>query len=392
VLQPPPLTLYVHLPWCVRKCPYCDFNSHGTGGRDIPEQRYVEVLLADLERLRPAATGRLLGAVFFGGGTPSLFSAAALERLLETAHSRVGLAPGAEITLEANPGSVEHDRFGDYRAAGVNRVSLGVQSFDDTCLRQLGRIHDAADAHRAIGEIAAAGFDNFNLDLMYGLPGQDVAGAVADVERALSHEPAHLSHYHLTIEPQTVFAADPPTLPDEERIEHMQTACGDLLQAAGLERYEVSAWARPGRACRHNLNYWRFGDYLAIGAGAHGKLTNAAAGSIKRYARTRSPALYMRAPTSGNWLAESRELDTEDRVFEFFLNGLRLAGGIRLQDFVARTGLPEDAAAAPLARAAELGLIKQGGGRVRPSARGWRFLDDLQGLFLSEPSLGTGRI
>ncbi|MCA1780371.1 MAG: radical SAM family heme chaperone HemW, partial [Xanthomonadaceae bacterium] len=302
-LSLPPLSLYVHLPWCVAKCPYCDFNSHALSG-EVPEQAYVEALLHDLELDLPRIWGRTVGSIFFGGGTPSLFSASAIGAILDGVSARVRLAPGAEITLEANPGTVEHDRFEAYRSAGVNRISLGIQTFDDRQLQTLGRIHDGEQARGAIRAIVDAGFDHFNLDLMWGLPGQSLERACADIDQALAFGPPHLSHYQLTIEPNTVFAARPPTLPDEDVVWAMQDACAERLSAAGLENYEISAWAKPGRASVHNLNYWRFGDYVGIGAGASGKITLPAEQAIVRTRRKKIPHSWLTAVATRDFIAE----------------------------------------------------------------------------------------
>lgn len=381
-LQLPPLTLYIHLPWCVKRCPYCDFNAHRLNG-ELPEADYIRALVADLEFELPRIWGRVVQAVFFGGGTPSLFSATGLEDLLSAVAQRVRLAPDAEITLEANPGTVEHDRFAAYRAAGINRVSLGVQSFDDGCLQRLGRIHDAGQAERAIGELRRAGFDNFNLDLMYALPEQSVDMAVADVDKALSFGPAHVSHYQLTLEPDTPFAARPPPLPDEEAAWAMQDACGQQLAEAGFRNYETSAWARPGHACRHNLNYWRFGDYLGIGAGAHGKLTLPAEEAIIRTTRHRHPRRYLGGLDDGGFVVETRAVMPADRVFEYFLNNLRLDAPVGLTDFEVRTGLDRAVVHDALCAAGQRGLVRRlDGDRFEKTELGARFLNDLQAMFL----------
>lgn len=380
-LQLPPLTLYVHLPWCVKRCPYCDFNAHRLNG-ELPEADYIRALIADLEAELPRVWGRPVHAVFFGGGTPSLFSAAGLEALLGAVSQRFRMAPDAEITLEANPGTVEHDRFAAYRAAGINRISLGVQSFDNGCLQRLGRIHDAGQAERAIGEIHRAGFDNFNLDLMYALPEQSVDMAVADIERALAFGPAHVSHYQLTLEPGTGFAARPPTLPDDDTAWAMQDEGTVRLHAAGLARYETSAWARPGRQCRHNLNYWRYGDYLGIGAGAHGKLTLPAEDVIVRTMRHRHPRQYLAAAEPGSFTAVEQRIEPPERVFEYFLNRLRLDRPIDLDEFEGRTGLAREVADAALREAVDRDLLVWRDGRLCRTGLGERFLNDLQAVFL----------
>ncbi|MCC7328722.1 MAG: oxygen-independent coproporphyrinogen III oxidase-like protein [Gammaproteobacteria bacterium] len=379
----PPLALYVHLPWCLRKCPYCDFNSHEQRGA-LPEASYVDALLADLDVARDAAQGRRLHGIFIGGGTPSLFSAASVARLLAGIDARLGLAADAEITLEANPGTAEAGRFQGYRDAGVNRLSLGVQSFDPVQLQRLGRIHDAQEARRAV-ELAQASFGRVNLDLMYALPGQDVAGALADVRTALATGVTHLSCYQLTIEPNTVFHRRPPALPDDDAAAAIEAAVHAELAGAGFGRYEISAWARPGEECRHNLNYWWFGDYLGIGAGAHAKASWP--GRIVREARTRVPADYLRRAPAGEAVAERRELAPPDAVFEFLLNALRLPQGFPEQLFSERTGQPLAAAEPGLTRALERGLIERSRGEIRPTALGLRFLNDLVGLFL--PDGGT---
>ncbi|GAB4115246.1 MAG: radical SAM family heme chaperone HemW [Wenzhouxiangellaceae bacterium] len=377
----PPLALYVHLPWCVRKCPYCDFNSHPLHG-ELPAEAYVDALLADLDQQLPLVWGRVLHSIFFGGGTPSLFSGAQIERFLDGVRARMSLAPAAEITLEANPGTVEHDHFAAYRAAGVNRVSLGVQSFADAALQQLGRIHGGQEAITAIDRLRQAGFDNFNIDLMYGLPQQDVAAAVDDVQRALAFAPTHVSHYQLTLEPNTLFAHRPPPLPDEDIIASMQEACADHLQAAGLRQYEVSAWSQPQHECRHNLNYWRFGDYLAVGAGAHGKLTLPAEQAIVRYVRQPSPKRYLQAMQSGEWDQSRSCPDARTLVFEFFLNALRLRDGVDLALFRQRTGLTMNWLQQPLDEAQQRGLVWIDGDDLHITDLGWRFLNDLQAIFL----------
>jgi oxygen-independent coproporphyrinogen-3 oxidase len=396
-LATPPLTLYIHLPWCVAKCPYCDFNSHALAG-ELPEVAYADALMADLELDLPRIWGRSVHAVFFGGGTPSLFSADAIGSILDGVGARLKLAPNAEITLEANPGTVEHDRFEAYRAAGVNRISLGVQSFDPDRLRALGRIHDGEQARAAVRAVIDAGFDNFNLDLMWALPGQTVEQAVADVEAALAFDPPHVSHYQLTLEPNTVFAARPPELPDEDTAWAMQEACGERLAAAGYDNYEISAWAKPGRACRHNLNYWRFGDYVGIGAGASGKITLPADAAVLRTRRKKIPHSWMAAAQDRSFVAGETPVASGDLAFEYMLNRLRLAEPIPLAEFAARTGLDEAALQPGLDRAVDAGLLKvrESVGDVAPTGaeagsnarclirteRGARYLNDLQALFL----------
>ncbi len=380
---PPPLGLYVHMPWCVRKCPYCDFNSHEARG-GIPEAAYAGALIADLEQDLPAVWGRPVETVFIGGGTPSLLAPETIDRLLSDLRARLPLTPGAEITIEANPGAVDAARFAEFRAAGVNRISLGVQSLDDRLLERIGRIHDAAAARAAAAAIHAAGFEHWNIDLMYGLPGQTVEQALADVDEALALGPPHLSHYQLTIEPNTAFHHRPPPLPADDALWDMQLRCQQLLAAQGLEQYEVSAYARPGHRCRHNLNYWRFGDYLGIGAGAHAKITDAPEQRIRRVSKTRGPRDYLEHAADSGRIAEQRTLGVADTGLEFMMNALRLNEGFAPRLFAEHAGLPLAQFEQPLARAGELGLLERGDDFVRASARGRRFLDDLLALFLPD--------
>ena len=380
--DPPPLALYVHLPWCLAKCPYCDFNSHAKPADGLPEARYLDALVADLEAALPQVWGRPVVSVFIGGGTPSLFSPDGIARLLTDLRARLPLQPGCEITLEANPGSFERERFKAFRAAGVTRLSVGVQSFDDRMLERLGRVHDAAQAHAALDEAAIA-FDTFNLDLMYALPGQDLAMLEADLDAALGHRPPHLSVYHLTIEPNTRFANQPPAgLPDDDLASTMLDAIIARTAAAGLARYEVSAFARAGHRCQHNLNYWQFGDYLGIGAGAHGKLSYPH--RIIRQVRWREPAAYMAQALAGRAMSNDEEVARAQLPFEFMLNALRLKEGFALADFTARTGLPLSAIQRPLAEAERRGLVERDFQRVWPTGRGFDFLSDLQSLFLPD--------
>jgi oxygen-independent coproporphyrinogen-3 oxidase len=382
----PPLSLYVHFPWCVRKCPYCDFNSHALRA-ELPEDRYVAALLADLASEQPYALDRPVQSIFLGGGTPSLFSPRAMARLLAGCARTLRLAETLEVTLEANPGTIERGRFADYRDAGITRVSLGAQSFSDAQLQRLGRIHAADDTRRAAEELHAAGLTNFNLDLMYGLPGQDEAEACADVQAALSLSPAHLSHYQLTLEPGTLFAAQPPdSLPDADRGADLQQACQRPLAAAGFAQYEVSAYARPGARCRHNLNYWEFGDYLGIGAGAHGKRTLASAPvglRIERVAKWREPRRYLAAVEgTAAAAAEHRSVAAEELPFEYLMNALRLREGFAPAHFEARTGLPVGTIAARWQRLQCRGLLEVVDGRWRASERGFDLLNGLLAEFL----------
>jgi putative oxygen-independent coproporphyrinogen III oxidase len=380
-LTAPPLALYVHFPWCVRKCPYCDFNSYTLHGT-LPEEPYLARLERDLEAQAPQVAGRQIVSVFFGGGTPSLFAPRAIARLLETARRQLSLAPDAEVTLEANPGAIERGAFREYRAAGVTRVSLGAQSFDPQRLCALGRIHSPADTRTAAAELHAAGLANFNLDLMYALPGQDLCGALRDVEEALALAPAHLSHYQLTMEPGTVFAAQRPPLPDEDLAAAMRDECASRVASAGFRRYEVSAWARPRAQCRHNLNYWGFGDYLGVGAGAHGKLTFPASGQIVRTAQLREPRRYL-AARDGE-LAR-RPIEQEERPFEFMLNALRLTAGFATATFISRTGLPWETVERSITAAIGRGLlVRSAAAWYRPSDRGLEFLNELLLDFLPE--------
>ena len=373
----PPLALYVHIPWCVRKCPYCDFNSHERSG-SLPEKEYVAKLLEDLESLLPSVWGRRLSSVFIGGGTPSLFAPQAIDALLSGVRARLPLEPGAEITLEANPGTVEAARFRGFRDAGVSRISVGVQSFDDTMLRALGRIHGADEARRAV-ESALAAFDNVNLDLMYGLPGQSADMARADIEAGIATGVPHLSAYQLTIEPNTVFFSQPPTLPEHDLCADMQIMIEELLQQSEFQHYETSAFARPGHRCRHNLNYWEFGDYLGIGAGAHGKISFP--DRVTRHSRIKQPREYLAAQ---NTLVEDKTIPAGELPLEFMLNALRLPDGFPVGLFQERTGLPFSTIAAPLKDAEEKGLIERDLKRIRPSAKGQRFLNELLGLFLRD--------
>ncbi len=370
------LSLYIHIPWCLRKCPYCDFNSH-QAGEALPEAEYVEALLLDLEQDLPRVWGRTLGSIFIGGGTPSLLSAEAVDRLLSGIRARLPLKPDLEITLEANPGTAEQDRFADYRAAGVNRLSIGVQSFDDARLEALGRIHDAAEARAAAEKAKAAGFDNFNLDLMFGLPGQDTQGALADLETAIALGPAHISWYQLTLEPHTWFHRHPPALPGDDALWEMQTAGQALLADKGFGQYEVSAYAQTDRRCRHNLNYWRFGDYLGIGAGAHGKITDRATGRVVRLAKHRHPERYLAARREGAFVSSETRLGPADAAFEYLMNALRLKEGFASTDFEAATGQPFAGIRPALETAAARGLLVLENGRVRASEQGFHFLDSL---------------
>ncbi len=382
-LIPPPLALYVHLPWCVRKCPYCDFNSHAAKGV-LPFDAYVDALVRDLDADLPLVWGRTVHSVFFGGGTPSLFPPEAIDRFLQAASARLRFAPGAEITLETNPGTAEHGRFEGYRDAGVNRISFGIQSFDDAMLRRLGRIHDSREAERAVKLAQDAGLDNLNLDLMYALPGQTVEQAEADLDRAFALAPAHLSHYQLTLEPNTVFFARPPQgIPDEDTAWDIQERCQARLADAGYAQYEISAYARPGRQCAHNLNYWTFGDYLGLGAGAHGKISLGSEQSILRRWKHKHPQHYLDHAGTAAAIGGDERIAPERRAFEFMLNALRLTGGFRIVDFSARTGLDEAAIAAPLAEAARRGWLERSDGRLVPTELGRRFTNDVIELFLA---------
>jgi len=374
----PPLSLYLHLPWCVKKCPYCDFNSHAA--QAIPEVAYIDALLLDLERALPDIWGRKIHTVFFGGGTPSLFSADGIDRILTGVRTLTPLLPGAEITLEANPGTVEAAKFTGFRAAGVTRVSLGIQSFNPRHLKALGRIHDDMEARRA-AELAATHFDTFNLDLMFALPGQTLDEAIADIDTALTFQPPHLSAYHLTLEPNTPFGhTAPPNLPDDDLAADMQLAIETRLDEAGMQHYETSAYARPNHASRHNLNYWQFGDYLGIGAGAHSKLSFH--DRVLRQMRTKHPQQYMDAVQQGAHIVDTRTLARADLPFEFMMNALRLNEGVPAALFEERTGLPLVVCNAALEKARAQGLLLPNATRLQPTLQGQRFLNDLLELFL----------
>jgi len=374
----PPLSLYIHIPWCVRKCPYCDFNSHESRTA-IPESNYVDALILDLEQALPLIWGRKVHSIFFGGGTPSIFSPDAIDRILSAVRARVPLTYEAEITLEANPGTVDEARFAGFRDAGVNRLSLGIQSFNSRHLTALGRIHDEAQA-RSAAEIALQTFERVNLDLMYALPEQSMEQALSDVRTALALAPTHLSCYHLTLEPNTPFYRTPPPLPDDDASAAMQEAIEELLAGAGYQHYETSAFAQPGKRCRHNLNYWQFGDYLGIGAGAHSKLSFH--DRILRQSRYKHPASYLQKTATGEHIEQERVLGAEDLGFEFMMNALRLTEGVEVPLFEERTGLPLSVVNQPLAEAENKGLITRDVARIAPTLRGQRYLNELLQLFL----------
>ena len=381
----PPLSLYIHLPWCLRKCPYCDFNSHELRPADsvageLPEQRYINALMADLEAAVPLVWGRTVHSIFIGGGTPSLFSPQAIDQLLSGVRARLRLESDCEITLEANPGTFEKDRFRAFRSAGVTRLSIGVQSFNDAHLKTLGRVHNGAQAIAAVEEAAQA-FDTFNLDIMYALPGQTLSNMEQDMQTAIALQPPHISIYHLTIEPNTYFSKFPPAIPEDDIAYEMLDRITEMTTAAGMARYEISAYAKPGHGCFHNTNYWQFGDYLGIGAGAHSKLSFPH--RVVRQVRWREPKLYMDNALAGNALSQDEDVKRADLPFEYMLNALRLRDGFLLQDFVARTGLPLTSIEPGLQQAEQKGLITRDMVRVRPTERGFDFLSDLQGLFLA---------
>ena len=385
-LLAPPLSLYIHMPWCVKKCPYCDFNSHGLRSEPPPYADYIDHLLADLDADRvdfgAALEGRPVVSIFFGGGTPSLFAPELIEQLLDGVHKRVPLAADAEITLETNPGTVEHGRFDGYLAAGVNRISFGVQSFDDDKLKRLGRIHSANEAEAAVKSAQDAGYTNINLDLMYALPQQTLDGALADVEHAVALKPTHISHYQLTLEPNTAFAANPPPLPDDDHAWAMQEACETRLADAGYGQYEISAYAQPGRRCAHNLNYWQFGDYLGIGAGAHGKLSDTLGGQVRRRWKTRLPRAYLEACGGPARIGGDSMVSAAELPFEYMLNALRLIDGVPSAAFTERTGLPPDRITAGLGAARQRGWLHEDPRRLHTTALGQRFLNDVIASFL----------
>lgn len=380
----PPLSLYVHLPWCARKCPYCDFNSHEITAGQFPEKAYVDAMIRDLEFSAPQCQDREIISIFFGGGTPSLVSANAIGAILDAADANLALANHAEITLEANPGVADCRRFTDYRLAGVNRISIGVQSFDDDKLASLGRIHTGAEAAAAVESATRAGFSNVNLDLMYGLPGQTPGEALSDLEQAIRFDPGHVSWYQLTLEPNTVFYSRPPPLPGDEMIWQMQTGGQDCLARRRYRQYEVSAYCREERECLHNLNYWQFGDYLGIGAGAHGKITDQTREIITRQSRLRVPASYIRHAGSASVIAGHRQLAETDLILEFMLNALRLKDGVSWRCFRERTGLSKDLIHARVESARHDGLLEDTHGMIKPTEKGSRYLDDLLQYFMLE--------
>lgn len=381
LLHNPPLSLYVHMPWCVRKCPYCDFNSHAAP-EILPAEKYIQALVADLEQELPQVWGRPVKSIYFGGGTPSLFSADHIATFLSAVRARLDLSPAIEITLEANPGTIEHDSFSAYSKAGINRVSLGVQSFDDKALKRIGRIHGRDEVEQSLQSLRSAGISNFNIDLMYALPGQSPSQSKRDIELAIKARPAHISLYQLTIEPNTAFAVRPPQLPEDDVAWGMQQSGQELLESAGFGQYEISAFAQKDMYSRHNMNYWRYGDFLAIGAGAHGKITTPADGNVQRYSKHRHPKLYLQGLESGKWRAESHVLGEEELVFEFFLNQLRLKQGVNIDDFSVRTGLRWRVVESRVQEAVDRGLLEIKGKRVITTGLGWKFVNDIQQLFL----------
>ncbi|MDQ8038187.1 MAG: radical SAM family heme chaperone HemW [Pedobacter sp.] len=385
MIASPPLALYLHVPWCVRKCPYCDFNSHEAGAA-IPEKEYVQALLADLgrdlEQCPDFVQGRQISSIFIGGGTPSLFSPSAYEAIFSGLQKQLGFAPDIEITLEANPGTVEQEKFRGYRALGINRLSIGVQSFSPEKLKALGRIHGRDEALHAAEAARSAGFENFNIDLMHGLPGQSLQEAVADVQQAIDLGPTHLSWYQLTIEPNTVFYRDPPVLPEDDTLWAIQEAGQELLAANGYSQYEVSAYAKAGRECRHNRNYWEFGDYLALGAGAHGKVTRD--GGVFRYNKTRLPRDYLAAASTGKFTASSGFVRDQELVFEFMLNALRLREGVPSTLFSGRTGIPLSAIEARLDDLRVQGLLQAEKSRLACTATGFSYLNTVLEEFLAD--------
>jgi len=385
-LAHPPLSLYLHFPWCVRKCPYCDFNSYTLHG-ELAEDRYIDAIERDIESQAPDVSGREITSIFMGGGTPSLFSPNAIARVLDATRRYLVVAPDAEVTMEANPGTIERGKFAEYRAAGVNRVSLGAQSFNAQRLETLGRIHSPQETRRAAEELHTAGIENFNLDLMYALPGQDVTEALHDVEAAIALAPTHLSHYQLTLEAGTVFAAQPPQLPADDIAAEMLVACGERLAAAGFAQYEVSGYAQPGRQCRHNLNYWTFGDYLGVGAGAHGKLTFAP-DTIVRTVQPREPRRYLAATPAA--ALTRKNVPTADLPFEFMLNALRLVEGFEAATFVERTGVEWEEIAPKVDALIKRKLLIVQGTRLIPTVTGLRFLNDMLLSFLAETPQTTG--
>ncbi len=381
-LTPPPLGLYIHLPWCVQKCPYCDFNSHALRG-DLPETDYINALLRDADVEAARANDRRIETIFIGGGTPSLFSEHAIDTLLRGLRNRLNIPEDAEITLEANPGTLEAGRFEGFRAAGINRLSIGVQSFNDQALQQLGRIHGGTEAHRAIESAQTAGFSRINVDLMHGLPGQSGQQAVADIEQALTHGIQHLSHYQLTLEPGTPFFTRPPKLPDDDALGDIEAQTHHRLEKQGFSRYEISAWSVPGQECRHNLNYWRFGDYLAIGAGGHGKITTADS-HILRYSKVRMPRLYQQLAGLQEAIAEERQVAPAERVIEYLMNTLRLREGAPLTEALERTGLDAADFEPGLSQARQRAWMVDDPNRLAPTPLGQQFLNDLLGLFLAD--------
>ncbi len=380
--QLPPLSLYIHFPWCVQKCPYCDFNSHAVKD-GLPEKDYIKALVKDVENHLPSIWGRSISSIFMGGGTPSLFSPEALDQLMIELRSRLNLKPDIEVTLEANPGTVEQGKFAEFKDIGINRLSIGVQSFNEYHLHSLGRIHNRKDAIRAAEMAHDAGFDNFNLDLMFGLPQQSIEQALRDINTAIDLEPSHISHYQLTIEPNTFFYNHPPTLPNDDRIWSMQEQCQIVLNERGFQQYEISAYARDKKQSKHNLNYWQFGDYLGIGAGAHGKISDADQQTVTRHWKHKSPRNYLQINEGQSVLAGEKTLQINDLTLEFMMNALRLNDGFETELFKQHTGLSIDVMAEQLQKACDQGWLDVDDSRIQPTEQGRNFLNDLLKLFVA---------